>query len=528
MTPQPRTAAPRSGRRWSAKGLLAIAAIALVAAAPRFYGLGAKSLWLDETATMNAIDAPLGVVLTSVVACDAHPPLYYGLLHLWMHRPVALAEGPVPASERWLFLCRSHSAVQARAFSAAVGLATVLVFYRLARIVVAARGAFLAALTLAVSAFQVYFAQEVRMYALAAFFVVLSWYFLVKLVAGRRLERWPMWLGLALSNAAAIYTFYYCVFSVAAQVVVLLLLWRSIGRKLLFGWFCWQLLPGVLFALYVPVILDRLANLRGKVPPGGGDILSFEAIRRTAGQFSCGFLADMVGGLGPLVEAVGVLLALAAVVLGLSAGRRLRCAMAVAAVWLLAPFVMLASFPLKGHVYEPKHLIFAAPALALLLGAALSTTKHWVRKSGLAVFGLLVALNATSLAAYFRPGLEKENWRGAIGDLAQRVEPGDYVVFNPPWTQLPFLYYYGHVYRGPRVLMVLAPLAPRPFSAARFDTGRRVWVVEAVSNIARPNPNVLRALRRYGPPLFRKRYPGLVGNVSVALFDTFKPPAATK
>ncbi len=521
MTPREDRPSRRSARVWRVLVPLGIVA---VAAATRFYALGAKSLWLDEAATMNAIDAPLGNVVASVKACDAHPPLYYALLHIWMHKPLAMTHGPVPAEQRWLFLCRSHSAGQARAFSAAVSVATALVFYWLVGVVATRRAAFLASLVVAVSAFQVYFAQEVRMYALAGFFVALSWYFLVELVAGRRLQRWPMWLGLALANAAAAYTFYYSVFAVAAQVLALLLLWRSIGRKLLVPWLAWQAVPLGLFALYVPVIQERLVLLQGKAPPGGGGPLSLEALRETAAQFTSGFLHHLSGSWGPVVVAVGAAVALATIVLGLGAGRRLGCAAVVGGVWLVAPLLALAAFPFKGHVYEPKHVIFAAPGMAVLLAAALSSEKRPIRRGGLVAFVSLLALNAASLTAYYRPGVEKEDWRGAIGELARRVEPGDYVVFNPPWTELPFLYYYKHVYRGPRVLPMHAPLVPRPFRARQLATGRRVWVLEAASNIAPPNPDVVRSLSGYGPPLFTRRFPGLVGTVAVALFDTLRPP----
>jgi len=514
----------RAARAWR---ILALLTLVAVAAATRFYALGNKSLWLDEAATMIAIDAPLGNVVASVKACDAHPPLYYALLHVWMHKPLAMAHRPVPAAERWLFLCRSHSAVQARAFSAAVSVATTLVFYLLVRVVATRRAAFLASLVVAVSAFHVYFAQEVRMYALAGFFVALSWYLLVELVAGRRVQRWPMWLGLALANAAAAYTFYYSLFAVVAQVLVLVLLWRSIGRRLLAPWVAWQLVPLGLFALYVPVIQERLLLLQGKARPGGGGPLSLEALGETAAQFTCGFLHALAGSWGPLVVAVGAVVALAVVVLGLGAGRRLGCATVVGGVWLVAPLLALAAFPFKGHVYEPKHLAFAAPGMAVLLAGALSSEKRLIRRGGFFAFLSLLALNAASLVAYYKPGVEKEDWRGAIGELARRVEPGDYVVFNPPWSELPFLYYYKHVYRGPRVLPVRAPLAPRPFRARQLATGRRVWVLEAASNIAPPNPNVLRSLSDYGPPLFTRRFPGLVGTVAVALFDTLRPPRPT-
>ena len=498
---------PRDSMRQGLKAAALLAAILAVGAFTRFYGIGAKSLWLDEAATMGAIDGPFGEVLAAVKAHDAHPPLYYALLHLWMHG--------------------SHNGVRARAFSAAVGLATLAVFYGLARVLLSRAGAALAAFLLAISAFQVYFAQEARHYALAALFVTLSWYFLVQLVAGKRLERWPLWLGLALSNAAALYTFYYSLFSVAAQLVVLLALWRDIGRKLILAWLSWQLLPAALFAFYVPEILDRMKSLGGKAPPAGQTVLSVAGLSDTAAQFAGGFLGSLMGGRGAVFAAVAAALGLLTVLAALAGLRGRRGPAVVALAWLLGPMAFLALLPIRGHAYEPKHLIFAAPAFALLPAIALGATRGTLRGLVAGLVVLLIGINLLSLARYYRPGVQKEDWRGAIRELVQRVEPGDTVVFTPPYADLPFRYYYDHRYGGPRVTRVWAPPVGEPFRAGELKRERRVWVLEGQSNVEKPNPRVLAALEPY-PLLYEKSFDGLVGRVSVFLYDTFTPGAKAK
>jgi len=487
------------------------------AAALRFHRIGAKSLWLDEAATMNYMTGSFVQGLLAVEAHDAHPPVYYGLLHLWMHR--------------------SASAARARAFSAVVSVATLLVFYGLARVFLSRPGALLATLLLAASAHQVYFAQEARLYALAAFFVTLSWYFLAQLVAGRRLARWPLWLGLALSNTAALYTLYYTLFSMAAQGVVLLALWRSIGKKLLVPWVAWQLLPISLFALYVPQILDRLRGLRGLAPPAGLTVLSVEGLSATASQFACGFLARLVPpNSAPLVRALTAGLGLLAAVAGLVGWRRgVRTAPTVALSWLLGPIVFLAVLPIRGHTYEPKHLLFAAPALALLTVIGLMNARGLLRLLPAAVVLLLLGANALSLARYFDPRVEKENWRDAIHEMAEHVEPGDIVVFNPPAVSLPFRYYYTPARTGcecPRLWEVEAPLPREPLHLGilgldpqRVTGERRLWLLEAKSNVALPNLEIADVLKAYPilPP-FPRQYDDLVGSIRVQLFDARRPP----
>jgi len=522
--------------------LAGIVLIALLAgaAALRFHRIGAKSLWLDEAATMKYMGLPFVQAIWAVEAYDAHPPLYYSLLHLWLHG--------------------STGGARARAFSATVSVATLLVFYGLARVFLARPASLLATLLLAVSALQVYFAQEARLYALAVFFVTLSWYFLARLVAGRRLARWPLWLGLALANTAAVYTLYYTLFSMAAQGVVLLALWRSIGRKLIVPWVAWQLLPVCLFALYVPQILTRLRGLRGLAPPAGRTVLSPEGLSETASQFTSGFLSTLVPKrTAPLVRidlpngetvhvrrvrqsAVNLLraltagLGLLALAAGLAGWRRgFRTAPTLTLIWLLGPIVFLALLPIRGHTYEPKHLLFAAPALALLPAMGLAGARGLLKAFPAAVVLLWLGANAFSLAEYFDPRVEKENWRDAIHELAEYVEPGDIVVFNPPPVSLPFAYYYTPARTGcecPLTLEVNAPLPSEPLhpGTLRLDPQRvagqrRLWLLEAKSNVAIPNPRIAEMLKPYPVlPPFPRQYDDLVGSIRVQLYDTRLPP----
>ncbi|MBM4035491.1 MAG: hypothetical protein FJ291_27430, partial [Planctomycetes bacterium] len=214
----------------------------------RFHAIGRKSLWLDEAATMDTVDASFVEVFRGVKDHDAHPPLYYLALRAWSQR--------------------SYDGARARAFSATVSVATLVAFCLMARLLLPQGAAIAATVVLAASAYQVYFAQEVRHYALAGFFVTLSWYLLALLLVGKARWRFPLWLGLAAANTAALYTFYYTAFAAAAQLVALLVLWRDAGRKLVARWLLWQLVPAAAFAFWVPVILERLKRLGSLEPPG--------------------------------------------------------------------------------------------------------------------------------------------------------------------------------------------------------------------------------------------------------------------
>jgi len=486
-----------------------VVAIVVVGAALRFHAIGRKSLWLDEAATMSAVDASFGEVFRGVRDHDFHPPLYYLALHTWMQG--------------------SRDGVWARAFSATASVATLVVFYLLARVLLARTAAVVATAALAASAYHVYFAQEARNYALATLFVTVSWYCLAQLLTRELRRRWPWWAGVAAANAAALYTLYSAAFSLAAQLVLLLVLWRSVGRRLILDYVLWQLIPAAVFALWVPVVLDRFKELSRHEPPAGATLRSAEGVSETAAQFACGFLGQLSQAHGPVVRAASALACILVLALALRGLRHQRCATAVALAWLLCPVVLLAAVPIRGHPYEPKHLIVASPALALAAGVAVAAARGRLKSRVIALVAAIVVGNAISLGLYYSPKVEKADWRGAVQQFAERVQAGDMVTFTPPMDDLPFRYLYDRL-GGPVVGWVQSPARTQPFRGGELKLAHKwrksVWVLEGFSNVEKPNPLVLDMLRnpqKYGAPrftcAFEWTHAGLVGTVRVWQFN---------
>ena len=480
-----------------------LAAIVVLGAGLRFHAIGAKSVWLDETAALELAGRPLLDLVRECARRDTHPPLYYTLLHGWLSGSDGLA--------------------RARALSAVVGTATIVALYALARRLLARGPSLVAALLLAVSAYQVYFAQEARHYALTVLLVVLSWYFLVALLAAER-PRWPLWLGLALTNAAGMYTFYYHAFSIAAQLVVLVVQWRDGGRKLVVRWCVWHLLPAGLFALYLPVVHGHLLKLRRLAPSARPGSVGLDELAATGARFAAGFLAELSGARGLAVRAALALLALAAVGVAAAGARRSRRAVVVALGWLFVPLAITVFFPFKGHIYEPKHLVFAAPVLALLPAIGLGALPRRAKPVAGALVALLVGANALSLARWYDRRVEKENWRDAVSRIAEHARDGDVLVLSPPYVVLPFQYYYRPARLGracPKLEYREAKVTGKPFRGT-FAMGGRVWLLQCRSNVSIPNPRVARAFEPY-PHLLREQYRDLVGTIDLFLYDTGAP-----
>lgn len=233
-----------------ATSVFVLLAILLLGAGLRFWHLDTKPLWLDEVLTalfslgrsyrdvptheflpLTALDSiftyrpglSCAQVAQTVAIESVHPPLFFCLMYQWMgwlH----------PDDSQWVWMLRSLPAL--------LGVGAIAAFYVLNRIAFSPVAGWVGAALMAVSPFAVYLSQEARHYTLPMFLITLGLVGLVQiqrqLSAPYRL-RPAVWVGWAAVNLLSLYTHYFCILSVIAQVVALLswLLWRSPGHPLL-------------------------------------------------------------------------------------------------------------------------------------------------------------------------------------------------------------------------------------------------------------------------------------------------------
>jgi mannosyltransferase len=136
----------------------------------RVYLLSSKGLWLDETFSIWMAHHSVVDMLHWIVRIDQHPPLYYLLLHYW----IAL-NGDTPYYVRLL--------------SILFGAGTIPIIYLIGKRISGAVTGSAAAVFLAFSLFNIYFAQETRMYTLLTFNAAVAIYALVRLLTDARSVR---------------------------------------------------------------------------------------------------------------------------------------------------------------------------------------------------------------------------------------------------------------------------------------------------------------------------------------------------
>jgi mannosyltransferase len=129
--------------------------------------LGTKGMWLDETFSVWLANHSVLDMLQWIVKIDQHPPLYYLLLHYWIAH-----YGDTPYFARLL--------------SALIGAGTIPIIYLIGKCISGAMVGLAAAVFLAFSPFNIYFAQETRMYTLLTFNAAVAIYALVRLLTDPR------------------------------------------------------------------------------------------------------------------------------------------------------------------------------------------------------------------------------------------------------------------------------------------------------------------------------------------------------
>lgn len=436
--------------------------ILLCALALRFFRLGAQSLWSDEGNSVALAQAGWAEIAART-ALDIHPPLYYWLLKGWLA----------------LF---GLSEFAARSLSAVLGVLLVAVVYRLGLRLFNRQTALAGAFLAAVNPFQIYYAQEARMYLLLALLGAgCVWLALESWTAtGKRLAL--TWAGYALALALGLYTQYaFPVVLAAINLAALIALW--LNRRKLIGWLALQLLAVAFYLPWLPIAWRQLTAWPTELlTPAPASQIALTMLR----YLSLGVSAPAVNNIWLIGFGAALILGLIAV--GQSALARPpanvnhRPALLLLILWLALPAVLTAVLFRPAYL---KFLLVAGPAFCLLLGNAIARLRQATlkarRSSPVTLYVLLLMFlavpTALSLKAmYHQPAFQRDNYRGIAAYVQAVSRPTDAVILHAPGQQEVFNYYY---HPGPRRAAVYPLPAGRPLNEA--DTIARLKKITAQS-----------------------------------------------
>ena len=442
--------------------------------------LGTKGMWLDETFSVWMANLSVPEMLNWIVRIDQHPPLYYLLFHFWIAH-----YGDTP--------------YYARLFSALLGTATIPVIYligkRISGIVVGAA----AAAFLALSLFNIYYAQETRMYTLLMFNAAVAIYALVRLLTDPRSvepiggqfreylhvwrtlrtvepdselykefgiqeeardptgwrawifrHRWSSmqtietdlaWVVFILFSAATLYTHNTAVFFLLAiNIFVLgLMLYQRIRKQ--------ETPP----AFQPPSLGNWVKAQTGIILLWSVWIIPFikQAIRvdqefwipKPNWDIIIHALRNLLNPSAPhqFAQDVMVWILCAVLLLGLVYFRKKLSIFLFLAVLFTVPILGELIVSIRRPIFSERTLIWITIPLFLLLAAGIAQLRY--RLLMIVVLGIIGTNYLFSDGDYYR-FVQKEDWSTPAGYVANFAQKGDLVLFNSNFVEIPFNYYF--------------------------------------------------------------------------------------
>ena len=422
--------------RWPAAGRLAtvttgagagtgiLVATILLAAALRFYRLGANSLWIDEFMTLWLASHSLGEIVSMSSTENFVPPLYFLLVHGALQ-------------------LLGESEVTLRLPSAIAGICTIPIVWRMTAEITRSRStAHIAGALLAFNPLHLWFSQEARPYALLLFFGCCTLLALARATRGGTVGSWAMFSLLG-ALTCLIHTTG-LIFMVVAWTWALMSGGRRVVRPLLLSTFGAALMC---MPFYIPVAHALVAS-KGTFHSPPRPLTGLEA-----GYTLLTYVTGFSFGPGPRdIQNAGAVAALrdqpgqsavAGVVLAglvaLAVLKRRRVMVpfvGMLAITLAGVFVLAA---LSGKAYNVRYTLPGLVGFLALIGIAIRALAPKPRVLGLS------ALTGLSLWAdaqwYYSVRYWKEDSRAAVAWLSDRVAPGATIAVAPAYGIRPLAYY---------------------------------------------------------------------------------------
>jgi uncharacterized membrane protein len=378
--------------------------------------LGTHSLFLDESVSSTLATAPWHRFANVVSHREANMALYYLLLRGWV-----------------VF---GHSEIALRSLSVILAVGALWVLIMLARSLLGRRTALIAGLVLAVNPLFIQFAQDVRGYSLALLLVSASSFFFVRGI--QQVDPPPRfcWTAYTVVTALAAYTNFWAALVPVAQALSLGFLppgripWRRILAS----------------AVALVVLLVPLGLLIRSTDSAGVDWASGSS----AGQLFTHIRSSVPHAALDLLVLVAAVVVVAVVVLArrrpaLGALFARQWPLVFALCWLVVPVGAVVMLSL---VYKPllvvRYLMVSLPAAVLLIALVIDRVASMARRGAVAIAAVVLVVvlgvSAAGAAQWYAKG-GPQDFRSAVGYIADRAQPGDGVMVFAPYERIPVEWY---------------------------------------------------------------------------------------
>ncbi|HEX2315534.1 MAG TPA: glycosyltransferase family 39 protein [Thermomonospora sp.] len=369
-------------------------------------GITGPSYWLDEAATVSMLRRSMPDFMRTIDHIDLVHATYYLLMRPWAkvfgHGELALR---LPSAVAMALAAGVVALVGRRCASPSVGLAAGLAF-----------GA-----SVSISRY----GQDARPFAMLTLAVVLASYLFVRMVTARRVWVWT--IAYALSLIAVCLFNLFGLMVVLAHGVTLLWLHRTGGTpfRTLVRWLVTAGATGLVLLPFAVKANGQSDQVVIKPPEPAVQIWNLFGF--LAGHREMIVLVAVIAGIGVAAPVARTVSRPAAP--ERTAGPTLAM---LAAPWLVIPPALLLVANVFEPIFRPRYVLFALPALSLLLGAGLV----WLAQRGRPLLaGAVAALAVLSLPAHLEVREQAErgdDLRLQADILREHARPGDAVLYISP------------------------------------------------------------------------------------------------
>jgi mannosyltransferase len=384
-----------------------------------------QSLRLDEAQSLWQSGRGVGYIF-NLVAKDVHVPLYHILLHFWR-------------------IAFGDTVMVARSMSLVFYILSIPALYLLGTAAYNRRVGFFAAFLFSISPFVNWYGNEIRMYTLFTFLVILNQYFFVKIFKNKEHSD-HTWALYTLTAILGVFSHYFFFLNLASQAVFYLLQ-KSRFPTGSFKRFVYALV--IICLLFIPwawyvLHLGQAGNQDPLLAvPTSVNLFS------TVSQFVFGFQNDNINTVLLSLWPITVLFAFLGLRKRASRNEHPETLYFLVTLLVSLTIAFVGSF-IIAPIFVSRYLIFTVPSLYLLLaGLFESYTSKFAQLARYGLAALMVLTLAVEIASPTTP--VKENYETATQYLNTHVTPQDVVVLSAPFTVYPVKYYY----RGPAPITTL-------------------------------------------------------------------------
>lgn len=386
--------------------------ILFIAAVVRLIHLN-QSLWLDEAISLQAArHLPFLDLITKYSVSDFHPPGYLIILWGWIKI--------FGSSEIWV-----------RIPSVIFGILTVFVIYVFVKKTISSNVALLTALLLAINPLHVYYSQEARMYAFAAFAVSLNVYFFIKLL---RREKYSF-ISFSLSSVLVFSADYLAMLIFPAQLIYLFLNRLKNFKE----WFVGLVIGALPLIWWFPIFLNQIKVGMSTVEeiPGWREVVGsfgLKPIVLTYIKFIIGRISINNDFIYALVFLPIGLLFGGLIALGFKSSWKGDNRFLI--IWAIVPIISAWAISFFVPIFNYFRVLFALPPFLVLTSLGISKIKGRLKYLVITCVCLIELIS--SLVYLGNPVFQREDWRGVVRFLKMQGDLQVLLESNSPFAPLEY------------------------------------------------------------------------------------------